>query len=257
MPPLNAIFISYRRSDSNDVTGRIYDRLAEHFGREVVFKDVHSIPFGVNFRTHLKQEVGRCQVLIAVIGPTWLEVLKQRLNQSQDWVRTEIAVALERAIPVIPLLVGGAQLPSANDLPSDLQELAYRNAAHARPDPDFHQDMNRLIRGLEEIVGLPEPSVSPNLVSLLSLTVEQRKELRAALISAFPRQTDLELMIEDELGESFNLVTQGQPNYEFAVRDLVKWAEAQGKVQSFLEGAVRSNPGNPKLQELAKLWLKQ
>jgi hypothetical protein len=113
---------------------------------------------------------------------------------------------------------------------------------------------------LKQSTTAPNPLHNSNVeqpVSLLSLTVEQRKQLRAALISAFPRQSDLELMIEDELGESFNLITQGQPNYELAVRDLVKWAETKGKVQPLLEGALQSNPGNPKLQEIAKLWLKK
>ncbi|HEY9625093.1 MAG TPA: effector-associated domain EAD1-containing protein [Crinalium sp.] len=259
MPPANSIFISYRRSDSNDVTGRIYDRLAEHFGRSVVFKDVHSIPMGVDFRTHLREGIGNCQVLVAVIGPTWLNVQdaqgSRRLDNPDDWVRAEIETALGRNIPVIPLLVGESRPPSADELPDGLKELAYRNAAQARPDPDFHQDMNRLIRNIEAILGLPEPGQSSQ-PSLLELTTEWRKDLRSALISAFPRQADLELMIEDELGESFNLVTQGQPNYELAVRDLVKWAETKGKVRSLLEGALQSNPGNPKLQELATLWLK-
>ena len=92
---------------------------------------------------------------------------------------------------------------------------------------------------------------------LLQLTVEQRKALRAALMAAFPSQPQLELMVEDELKEeSLNRITQGQSNYELVVRELVKWAESHGKVRSLLEGAVQANPGNPKLQELAKLWLK-
>jgi hypothetical protein len=60
------IFISYRREDSADVTGRIYDRLVGVFGREAIFKDVDSIPLGVDFRKHLDKEVSRCQVLLAV-----------------------------------------------------------------------------------------------------------------------------------------------------------------------------------------------
>ena len=119
MPNPNSIFVSYRRMDSNDVTGRIYDFLADHFGREVVFKDVDSIPLGVDFRTYLNDTVGSCQVLVAVIGPKWLEVLQERLDQpAVDWVRAEIETALGRAIPVIPLLVGGARLPGAADLPA-------------------------------------------------------------------------------------------------------------------------------------------
>jgi hypothetical protein len=260
MPAPNSVFVSYRRSDSNDVTGRIYDRLSEHFGRDVVFKDVHSIPLGVDFRDHLRHQVGQCQVLVAVIGPTWVSVVdvegKRRLDNPTDWVRAEIETALGRKIPVIPLLVGGARLPGADELPDSLKDLEYRNGTMARPDPDFHQDLTRLIRSLEEIVGVSELPNKVEKQALLQLTVDQRKELRSALISAFPGQSQLELMVEDELGESLNQITQGQSNYELVARDLVKWAEAGGKVRALLEGALRSNSGNPKLQELAGLWLK-
>src|SRR5262245_10108657 len=67
-----AIFISYRRDDAGDVTGRIYDRLAQHFGKPFVFKDVDGIPLGIDFRKHLGDSVGRCDVLLAVIGTRWL-----------------------------------------------------------------------------------------------------------------------------------------------------------------------------------------
>lgn len=163
MPLSNAIFISYRRSDSSDATGRISDRLLAHFGREVVFKDVHSIPYGVDFRIHIRQAVAQCQVLIAVIGPTWLTVTDaqgdRRLDHPDDWVRLEVETALARNIPVIPLLVGNAKLPRAADLPEGLQDLAHKNAAQARPDPDFDVDLSRLIRRLEDIVGVPGASV--------------------------------------------------------------------------------------------------
>lgn len=164
--PSNSIFISYRRSDSNDVTGRIYDRLSNHFGRDIVFKDVDSIPSGVDFRTYLNQGAGNCRVLIAVIGSTWLTVSdahgKRRLDDPDDWVRAEIEIALRRGIPVIPLLVGGASPPGVEELPEALKQLSYQNAAQSRPDPDFHKDLDRLIQRLEEIVGIPESLVRPS-----------------------------------------------------------------------------------------------
>lgn len=91
---------------------------------------------------------------------------------------------------------------------------------------------------------------------LENLTSEQRKELRAALISAFPNSQNLALMVEDELDLSLNLITQGEANYEISMAKLVQWAEAQGKLQQLLEGASRANPGNPKLKKLVSLWLK-
>ena len=175
MPSSNSIFISYRRSDSNDVTGRIYDRLQQHFGPDVVFKDVQSIPYGDDFRTHLVQTVSQCRVVVAVLGPTWITTLQERLarEDQQDWVRAEIETALNReiGIPVIPLLVGGAGMPSREDLPEGLQSLVDRNAAQARPDPDFHVDLDRLIKRLEEIVGTPEPGTQTHGASDLSAPV--------------------------------------------------------------------------------------
>ena len=152
------IFISYRRDDSADIAGRIYDRLVQKFGREVIFKDVDTIPFGVDFRKHLNDAVEKCSVLLAVIGRQWLnmpnEAGKRRLDNPADFVRIEIEAALERNIPVVPLLVRGASMPKPGDLPSCLENLAYRNGLPVRSDPDFHRDMDRLIAGLAAALGV-------------------------------------------------------------------------------------------------------
>jgi hypothetical protein len=150
---VKTIFISYRRQDSGDVTGRIYDRLVQQFGREAIFKDVDSIPLGVDFRISLGDAVGQCNLLLAVIGRQWLssqnESGARRLDDPRDFVRIEIEAALQRDIPVIPLLVQGSEAPGENDMPPSLQALVYRNAITIRPDPDFHHDVDRLIKGIE------------------------------------------------------------------------------------------------------------
>lgn len=145
------IFVSYRRHDSSDVTGRIYDRLIQHFGKDTVFKDVDSIPLGVDFRKHLGDSVGQCNVLLAIIGRQWLtgKAGGRAPDDPRDYVRVELEAALQRGIPVIPVLVQGATLPEENDLATSLQTLAYRNGISVRPDPDFHQDVDRLIKGIE------------------------------------------------------------------------------------------------------------
>jgi formylglycine-generating enzyme required for sulfatase activity len=156
-----SIFISYRRVDSSDVTGRIYDRLVSAFDRNSVFKDVDSIPFGVDFREHLDQAVSQCQVCLAVIGRTWLEATdeegRRRIDSSQDFVRLELESVLRRNIPVIPILVSGARMPAPDQLPFSLQSLAYRQFAPVRSDPDFHRDMNRLILEIQKHVGSALP----------------------------------------------------------------------------------------------------
>jgi hypothetical protein len=147
-----SIFISYRRNDSADVTGRIYDRLAYSFGKATIFKDVDSIPFGVNFKTYLNDIIEKSTILLVVIGPQWLHVQadqsERRLDDPGDFVRIEIEAALKRKIVIVPLLVGGASMPKASQLPSSLEELAFYNGIQIRPDPDFHKDMNRLIHEL-------------------------------------------------------------------------------------------------------------
>jgi hypothetical protein len=153
---LGQIFISYRRSDSADIAGRIYDRLVGMFGKEPIFKDVDSIPLGIDFKEYLDQKVGECDVLLAIIGDRWIDASDitgaSRLYDPTDFVRIEIQSALERGIPVIPLLVRGAQMPVEESLPTSLRKLTFRNGILIRSDPDFHRDMDRLIAALEKYV---------------------------------------------------------------------------------------------------------
>ncbi len=151
----NRVFISYRRVDSAEVVGRIYDRLAEHFGKDAIFKDVNSIYPGENFKVKISDSVAQCTVLLAIIGDQWLiikdEKGNRRLDNPDDFVRLEIELALERKnISVIPLTVRGAQVPDAKDLPPSLSQLVFKNALPIRPDPDFDNDIARLITALEK-----------------------------------------------------------------------------------------------------------
>jgi len=149
----NKIFMSYRRFDSADVSGRIYDRLIRHFGPESTFKDVDSIPLGIDYRKYIDEVISSSSVLLVVIGPNWVDTLdkngKTRLENDNDYVRIEILAALKRNILIVPLLVGGANMPSVNLLPDDLCDIAYRHCINIRPDPDFNTDTNRLIKGIQ------------------------------------------------------------------------------------------------------------
>jgi hypothetical protein len=145
------IFISYRHEDSNYVSGRIYDNLINKLQNASIYKDVDSIPLGIDFREHIRNSVGQCTILLAVIGDHWA-VNKDGINRlldETDWVRIEVETALNRNIPVIPLLIDGAKIPTAEILPESLQALQFRNGMPIRPDPDFHNDMQRLIEGIE------------------------------------------------------------------------------------------------------------
>ena len=129
------IFISYRRDDSAGTAGRLCDRLAQTFGKTNLFIDVDNIPAGVNFVKHLSKQLAICNVFICTVGPGWLNAKddegNRRLDQPDDYVRTEIAAALRRDIPVIPVLVDGARVPKVRDLPSDIAPLTERNAVCA------------------------------------------------------------------------------------------------------------------------------
>lgn len=144
-----AIFIGYRRDDTADVAGRIYDALEARFGRERVFKDVDNIPVGVNFGDYIKTILPRCRVALILMGPHWTGVQdsagRRRLEDPNDWVRVEVETALATpGLQVVPVLVNGAQMPRAEELPASLQPLLLLNAAVIRRDPDFRSDIERL-----------------------------------------------------------------------------------------------------------------
>jgi len=107
------IFISYRREDSQHQADRLHAALSRKIPKRNIFIDVDNIPVGVDFVQHLDQQVGQCEVLLALIGPDWLEAKNpetgaRRLDDPKDFVRIEIASALKRGIPVAPVLLDGA-----------------------------------------------------------------------------------------------------------------------------------------------------
>jgi len=129
---MRAVFVSYRRDDTEGQAGRLYDDLVRRFGVKAVFMDVVGIEPGSDFRTAIDQNVASCSVLLALMGPGWIdardETGRRRLDNPTDSVRLETSSALKRDIAVIPVLVRGAKMPRAEQLPNDLQQLAYRNA---------------------------------------------------------------------------------------------------------------------------------
>jgi TIR domain len=154
-PVVKSIFISYRREDSKHISGRVYDKLSQKFGRDAVFKDVDSIPLGSDFRAYIREQVSRCSVLVVIIGKQWRGPNSSggfRLNDQRDYLRIEVETALDRRIPVIPVLVDDAEMPSEDELPSSLADLAYYHGISIRPDPNFHTDADRLLRGIDSLL---------------------------------------------------------------------------------------------------------
>lgn len=149
---MSKVFISYRRDDSKDVVGRIYDYLLDEFGEVNLFKDVDSIPLGDDFRKVIENSVQSCDVIIAVIGSKWLDITdasgNRRIDDPNDFVHIEIEAGLKRNIPVIPVLVTNASMPTQAQLPEALKKLSFQNGMQIRADPDFKNDVKRLIKSL-------------------------------------------------------------------------------------------------------------
>jgi hypothetical protein len=153
----NKIFINYRRDDSIGMAGRLHDRLAQTFGRNNLFMDVDHVPVGIDFVAHLNNQVAACDILLVVIGPSWLSAKDEsgarRLDNPEDFVAIEIAAALARDIRVIPVLVDGARMPKAIELPDTLKPLVRRQAAEMR-HAHFGNDAAALIARIREAVGI-------------------------------------------------------------------------------------------------------
>jgi hypothetical protein len=155
MPP---IFISYRRDDSAGYAGRLYDRLCARFGSPQVFMDVDGIKPGEDFVNALENAEKGCSALIVIIGRSWLTAASAagapRLFDPRDFVRREITAGFAANMRVFPVLVAGASMPQAADLPPDLALLA-RLQALVLHDTSFQRDADQLIASLEQIVSLP------------------------------------------------------------------------------------------------------
>jgi hypothetical protein len=145
------IAISYRRTESH-ATGRIYDWLVQRYGKEAIFRDIDLIPFGVDFRKAVDEALGDADVLIAVVGPQWRganEDGSSRIMEENDLVRIEIETALKREIPLIPVLIDGAVMPKAADLPESIRDFSFRNAAPIDSGRNFNTDIRRLMRSVD------------------------------------------------------------------------------------------------------------
>jgi hypothetical protein len=148
------IFVSYRREDSAPYAGRLFDSLGAHHGSLSVFIDIDSIDPGSDFGEAVHSSLEGCDAVIAVIGREWLSATdrtgRRRLDNPDDWVRLEIEAALQHRIRVIPVLVGGASMPSSAELPETLWSLARLNAFEIT-DRRWKYDTDQLIAFLERI----------------------------------------------------------------------------------------------------------
>jgi len=142
-----SVFLSYRRTDSVGHSGRLYDALTARYGADNLFMDLDSIAAGADFVRQIEEAIASCDVMLAVMGPGWLEATeadgRRRLDDPGDYVRVELETALREGLAVIPVLVGGARVPSPRSLPEALKPLARLQGVELR-DATFHEDVARL-----------------------------------------------------------------------------------------------------------------
>ena len=141
---MRSVFISYRRDDAAGHAGRLSDRLVARLGAARVFMDVEDIAPGQNFAQAIQETLSKCDYLLAVVGPQWVKAIQARMAGGEDFVRHEIAAALSRGLTIIPVLVGGATMPAAADLPPELAEFSRCQAVEIR-DNRFDDDATRLV----------------------------------------------------------------------------------------------------------------
>jgi hypothetical protein len=153
---MTKIVISYRRRDSEAITGRIRDCLADAYGPHSVFMDIDSIPIGVNFREYIADALRQTDLMLVIIGPHWLgdQARKAPIRNPTDPVRVELEKAFELGIPVWPVLVSNAVMPDPAKLPEPLKKFTDHNAAIVDAGRDFHPHMARLIREMNSRLGL-------------------------------------------------------------------------------------------------------
>lgn len=158
------IFLSYRRDDTEHITGRIRDRLGMHFGDHAVFRDVDSIPAGMDFVRKVEDTIRAARVLVAIIGPQWADATdrqgRRRLDQADDPVRFELETALGLELPLVPVLVRQARMPAREELPASLAALSSINAVIIPPEPYFAEGVKRLAGAIEALI-TPAAAVVP------------------------------------------------------------------------------------------------
>lgn len=156
LPRQTKIFLCYRREDTQGFAGRIYDNLASKYGDEQVFRDIDSIPAGIRYPTWIESRVSQCSVMIVLIGAAWSsskdDTGQRRLDSPEDWVRQEIETALKRNVPMIPVLVQGARMPSKGELPPSIADLTEFENAEVT-DRRWAYDVQQIIQAIDNLSG--------------------------------------------------------------------------------------------------------
>ena len=173
-------FISYRRTDQEGryLAHMIFRELRVRYGEQSVFLDVDSRSPGLSFPMKVDSALNRTDVVLVIIGPAWLKLLNERLEDSRDWVRYEIAQSLKRSwLPVVPICSPGVDVPQPHQLPEELKELGWRDGVTLDPFQDFDSHVNRLLSDMERVL------------ETFKEEREQLRLLRVKLVTLLTRRT--------------------------------------------------------------------
>ena len=193
-PGTGKVFISYRRRETAGHAGRLYDRLAEHYGDERVFMDLRMEP-GLDFVEQIDEAVTHCDALLSLIGAQWLDMRdahgRRRLEDPNDFARLEVEAALARNVRVIPVLLQDANMPEPEDLPESLAPLARRHAIELS-DERWDYDVGRLIEVLDRTMGNgvappPPPPKKPTGARVRDAATAHPARGSSAVTSSCPR----------------------------------------------------------------------
>ena len=237
------VFVSYRRDDASDAAGRLFDHLRDRYGLENVFYD-RTLPAGVNWRDAIDAAGASCSVLIALIGPSWEELRKQRARDTlrtgaEDFTKREIELALSRGsgVDVIPILLGDARLPSSSDLPRSLKPLVDLQAALLRHE-SYDQDLTQLGERLDMIAR--EHAARPEQPRLPLVTVERHQNGDAAptTVAPSPDARHYDLVVQAIVDEVAPVVVLLGSRVNASDR-LESWHPGTGRLPNADELAVR------------------
>jgi hypothetical protein len=238
---MNNVFISYRRTDSKDATRRMHDWLSLHFVREdLFFIDIDSIYAASDFPKKLQDAIAESRLMLAIIGPRWLEELGRRSASNEiDHVRLEIEGANRAGIEILPVLLDETRIPNARDLPESLKFLPNKQSLTVHSEANFATDMKRLAKSISAISNEPYTD--------LSLVVGNSRRAGLSWFDVTFGTYAQEKLVEE--ANELTLVFNDGRNWVDMRRDLLtRWLKRSGRSLRF----VCLHPDSPFLSILIK-----
>jgi len=208
-----AVFISYRRQDSQSAAGRLAEDLAERLGADRVFRDIGGLVPGTPFPVALRDALQSCAAVAVVIGPRWESAQdssgQRRLEDPEDWVRQEVATALAREVPVVPVLVERTDMPAAESLPPELRRLAEYQACELT-DRHWRKDVDALAALLARTLGVRIRAPGRRRAALAAAVLLSAAGLAAAFWPGKPPPTPVVVRLHGPGGPLDTLRVGGQ-----------------------------------------------